>query len=80
MRVLSVCKLDGNGLTRNFPLNTLRPRLPGMDSTPSANFLLETVNGTDTTLDFSDTLNLKENRVEAPRLTLHKAMEQKMGL
>ena len=66
--------------TERFLVGECGERLPGMDATPQTNVLLETLKGTDTSLDFEDTLNRKENRVEAPRLSLHQAMESKLGL
>lgn len=55
-------------------------RLPGFDANPDSNIILDTLSGSNTMIGFGDILNLKENRVEAPKVTLHKAMEVKLGL
>ena len=42
--------------------------------------MLDTLTGADTDLQFSDVLNLRETRPEAPKVVLHEAMEIKFGL
>ena len=58
-------------------------RLPGLDSNPSSQIMLETITGEDTTMDFVDYLNLEQNRPESARSTrfgVHAAMESRLGL
>ena len=61
-------------------VQSLTTRLPGLDSRPERNVLLDTLTGKDSMLGFEDVLGLKENRAEAPRVVLHEAMEVKLGL
>jgi hypothetical protein len=55
-------------------------RMPGLDSQPQRNVLLDSLTGGDLRIGFEDVLNRKETRVEGPRVVLHEAMEVKFGL
>ena len=52
-------------------------RLPGLPCTAA---LRDAITGRDGTIEFDDVLNRKEDRAEAPRVTVHGAMEVKLGL
>ena len=59
-------------------------RLPGMDSSPDSNAMLDTLTGNDMNLDFGDFLNVKESRAEVSmgeeRRGVHGLMEAKLNL
>jgi hypothetical protein len=58
-------------------------RLPGMDANPSSNIVMDTITGDDISMDFTDYLNVQQNRPEPLRSTrygVHSAMETRLGL
>ena len=58
-------------------------RLPGMDSNPDSNAMLDSLTGGDTRIDFGDFLNVKTHRPEASfgeRRGVHSMMEAKLNL
>ena len=61
-------------------------RLPGMDSNPDSNVMLDALTGNDLNIDFGDFLNLKSDRADVGRnvgqekVLVHNAMEAKLGL
>ena len=61
-------------------------RLPGMDSHPDSNVMLDTLTGNDLQIDFGDFLNLQSDRADVGRnvgqekVMIHNAMEAKLGL
>lgn len=61
-------------------------RLPGMDSHPDSNVMLDTLTGNDLQIDFVDFLNLQGDRADIGRnvgqekVMIHNTMETKLGL
>ncbi len=61
-------------------------RLPGMDSSPDSNVMLDTLTGNDLNIDFGDYLNIKADRADVGRNVaqdkdmIHSTMEAKLGL
>ena len=58
-------------------------RLPGMDSNPNSNAMLESLTGDDMTVDFTDFLNVQSHRPEASfgeHMGVHSVMEAKLKL
>jgi Proteasome maturation factor UMP1 len=80
-----VRRIYGSGLamrlaTERQMASKVGGRLPGMDNVDSSNIMLETLLGTDTTLEFQDFLSRPEQLPVARVTSPHKAMEQKLGL
>eukprot|EP00588_Corethron_pennatum_P009935 CAMPEP_0194265210 /NCGR_PEP_ID=MMETSP0169-20130528/535_1 /TAXON_ID=218684 /ORGANISM="Corethron pennatum, Strain L29A3" /LENGTH=155 /DNA_ID=CAMNT_0039005633 /DNA_START=126 /DNA_END=593 /DNA_ORIENTATION=+ len=78
-------RLYGSGLAMRLATErrhaaSVGGRLPGFDSAPRSDAMLEAVTGMDVDIGFEDYLNLPGNRVTAPKLVLHGAMEVKLGL
>lgn len=61
-------------------------RLPNLQSTPDSNLMYDIVTGNDMTIDFSDYLNVEQNRAavegvaQNANIGIHSAMEQKLNL
>ncbi len=61
-------------------------RLPGMDSHPDSNVMLDTLTGNDLNIGFGDFLNLQSDRADIGRnsahdkVMVHNTMEAKLGL
>ena len=61
-------------------------RLPGMDSHPDSNVMLDTLTGNDLQIHFGDFLSLQSDRADVGRnvaqenVMIHNAMEAKLGL
>ena len=82
-----VRRIYGSGLamrlaTERQMASKVGGRLPGMESVSvdSSNFLMETLMGTDTKLDFQDVLSRPEHAAVARVTSPHQAMEHKLGL
>eukprot|EP00587_Corethron_hystrix_P013705 CAMPEP_0113309722 /NCGR_PEP_ID=MMETSP0010_2-20120614/7650_1 /TAXON_ID=216773 ORGANISM="Corethron hystrix, Strain 308" /NCGR_SAMPLE_ID=MMETSP0010_2 /ASSEMBLY_ACC=CAM_ASM_000155 /LENGTH=146 /DNA_ID=CAMNT_0000165027 /DNA_START=81 /DNA_END=521 /DNA_ORIENTATION=+ /assembly_acc=CAM_ASM_000155 len=81
----SVSRLYGSGLAMRLATErkmaaSVGGRLPGFDSVPRSDAMVEALTGEDMCIGFDDYLNLPENRPDEPRLILHGAMEVKLGL